>query len=394
MNDSPPPTAIRRIAHLDMDAFYASVELLRYPDLRGLPVVIGGSRRGSGESDGSAAPYARLRDYVGRGVVTTATYAAREFGVHSAMGLMNAARLCPHAVLLPVDFDEYRRFSRLFKAVIAEFAPLIEDRGIDEVYIDFSAVEGGQELGGRALALAIQAAIHQRTGLTCSIGVAPNKLIAKMASEFHKPNGISIVYEKDLAERIWPLPCRRIHGIGPRMSARLEQLGIRTIGELARCERSWLSEQFGRSHGSWMYEAAWGWDDRPVVTESEPVSMSRETTFERDLHAVRDRAELRDLFTMLCERLAEDLQRHGYVGKTIGVKLRYDNFQRATRDQTLDDYTNDAALIRRTAGLCLKRAPLQRRLRLLGVKVSGLARYDSPARERPHEPPPAELTLF
>src|ERR1700733_6302370 len=392
MNARHPMPANRRIAHLDMDAFYASVELLRYPELRGLPVVIGGGHRRPAVS--GREQHARLRDYVGRGVVTTATYAAREFGVHSAMGLMNAARLCPQAVLLPVDFDEYRRYSRLFKAVIAELAPVVEDRGVDEGYIDFDAAEGGQAQGGRELALKIQAAIHQRTGLTCSIGVAPNKLIAKMASEFHKPNGVSIVYESELAERIWPLPCRRIHGIGPRMSARLEQLGIRSIGELARCERDWLVQQFGRSHGGWMYEAAWGWDDRPVVTESEPVSMSRETTFERDLHAVRDRAELRDLFTMLCERLAEDLQRHGYVGKTIGVKLRYDNFQRATRDQTLDDYTNDAALIRRTAGLCLKRAPLQRRLRLLGVKVSGLARYDSPARERPHEPPPAELTLF
>jgi DNA polymerase-4 len=382
--------AIRRIAHLDMDAFYASVELLRYPELRGLPVVIGGSQRGAGPRAGEPQQHARLRDYVGRGVVTTATYAAREFGVHSAMGLMNAARLCPQAVLLPVDFEQYRKYSRLFKAVIAEMAPVVED----EVYIDFGAAEGGQELGGRSLALGIQAAIHERTGLTCSIGVAPNKLIAKMASEFHKPNGISIVHEADLAQQIWPLPCRRIHGIGPRMSERLEQLGIRSIGELARCERSWLVEQFGRSHGSWMYEAAWGWDDRPVVVESEPVSMSRETTFERDLHAVRDREQLRQLFTSLCEHLAGDLQRHGYVGKTIGVKLRYDNFQRATRDQTIDGYTNDAALIRRTAGLCLKRAPLERRLRLLGVKVTGLVRSDLVPLPPAVPALPAELSLF
>jgi len=386
--------AIRRIAHLDMDAFYASVELLRYPDLHGLPVVIGGSRQSAGQPDAAAGRHARLRDYVGRGVVTTATYAARAFGVHSAMGLMNAARLCPDAILLPVDFDEYRRYSRLFKAVIAELAPVVEDRGVDEVYIDFGAAEGGAEMGGRALALRIQRAIYERTGLTCSIGVAPNKLIAKMASEFQKPNGISIVYESDLAERIWPLPCRRIHGIGPRMSARLEQLGIGSIGELARCERAWLVQHFGRSHGSWMYEAAWGWDDRPVVTESEPVSMSRETTFERDLHAVRDRAQLRALFTALCEQVAGDLQRHGYVGKTIGIKLRYDNFQRATRDQTIDGYTNDAALIRRTAGLCLKRAPLERRLRLLGVKVAGLVRSDLAALEIAPTAPPAELSLF
>ena len=360
---------IRRIAHLDMDAFYASVELLRYPHLRGLPVVIGGGRAGEPRE---------LRHYVGRGVVSTATYAAREFGVHSAMGLMKAAQLCPQAVLLPADFEQYRKYSQIFKGVIAEFAPTIENRGIDEVYVDFTEVEGGQQQGGRQLALRIQRAIHERTGLTCSIGVAPNKLIAKMASEFNKPNGISIVFEAELADKIWPLPCRKINGIGPRMADRLEQLGIRTIGELARRERGWLGEQFGSNQGAWMYEAAWGWDDRPVVTHSEPVSMSRETTFERDLHAVTDRAELSNLFTSLCQHVARDLQRHGYVGKTIGIKLRFDNFQRITRDQTIDNYTNDATLIRRTAGLCLKRAPLERRLRLLGVKVASLRRTDSP----------------
>ena len=366
---------IRRIAHLDMDAFYASVELLRYPQLRGLPVVIGGSWRRGGDASHHGFPC--LRDYVGRGVVTTATYPAREFGVHSAMGIMKAAQLCPQAILLPVDFDEYRRFSRRFKSVIATFAPLIEDRGIDEVYIDFTEAQDGQSAGGRALAARIQAAIHTETGLTCSIGVAPNKLIAKMASEFHKPNGISIVYESELREKIWPLPCRKISGIGPKADARLEQLGIRTIGELAQCQREWLAQQFGPNHGAWMHECAWGRDDRAVVTQSEPVSMSRETTFERDLHAVRDRAELGAVFTDLCERLAQDLQRHAYVGRTIGVKLRYDNFQRSTREQTLDFYTSDPALIRRTAGQCLKRAPLERRLRLLGVKVAGLVRSDS-----------------
>jgi len=394
MKQSPPPAAVRRIAHLDMDAFYASVELLRYPDLAGLPLVIGGSRRELGERERQPGQYALLRDYVGRGVVTTASYAARGFGVHSAMGLMHAARLCPQAVILPVDFDEYRRYSRLFKAVIARLAPVVEDRGVDEVYIDFGAAEGGQELGGRTLALHIQDAIRERTGLSCSIGVAPNKLIAKMASEFQKPNGISIVYESELAEKIWPLPCRRIHGIGPRMSARLEQLGVRTIGELAHCERGWLVQQFGSSHGSWMYQAAWGWDERPVLQHSEPVSMSRETTFERDLHAVRDRAQLRELFTALCRELAADLQRHGYACRTIGIKLRYDNFQRATRDQTIDGYTNDAALIRRTAGQCLKRAPLERRLRLLGVKASGLVRSESVAAAAAQRAAPAELSLF
>jgi DNA polymerase-4 len=393
--------SIRRIAHLDMDAFYASVELLRYPQLRGLPVVIGGGRRGvnnfSASADTEAFP--RLRDYAGRGVVTTATYAAREFGVHSAMGLMKAARLCPQAILLPVDFDQYRRYSREFKAVIAQFAPVIEDRGIDEVYIDFTAADGVQRDGGRALALRVQTAIHEETGLSCSIGVAPNKLIAKMASEFRKPNGVSFVYESELAQKVWPLPCRKINGIGPKAGSHLEQLGIHTIGDLARCERAFLTQHFGPNHGAWMYESAWGRDDRPVVTASEPVSMSRETTFERDLHPVRDRDELRTLFTQLCERVSQDLERHGYVGKTIGVKLRYDNFQRATREQTLGFHTCDAAVIRRAAGLCLKRAPLERRLRLIGVKVAGLVRRDSPQARAVEPsaqsaPPPLSMPLF
>ncbi len=198
MSDSKAAPA-RRIAHLDMDAFYASVELLRYPQLRGQPVVIGGRRRGGGEAN--ATEFARLTDYQGRGVVTTATYAAREFGVHSGMGLMQAARVCPQAVLLPADFDEYRRYSRLFKAAIAAIAPRVEDRGIDEVYVDFDAVAGGAAQGGRPLALRIQRAIHEATGLSCSIGVAPNKLLAKLASEFDKPNGITVLHESDLADR-------------------------------------------------------------------------------------------------------------------------------------------------------------------------------------------------
>ena len=388
--ESNPP--IRRIAHLDMDAFYASVELLRYPQLRGQPVVIGGSR--SELAAHRRAQFALVRDYAGRGVVTTASYEAREFGVHSAMGIMQAAQLCPHAILLPADFNEYRKYSRTFKAVVAQFSPSIEDRGIDEVYVDFTQAEDGQAEGGRALALRIQAAIQAQTGLSCSIGVAPNKLLAKMVSEFRKPNGVSVLYESELAPKIWPLACRKINGIGPKASARLEQLGIRTIGELAHCERDWLMRNFGPNHGSWMYESAWGWDDRPVVTDSEPVSMSRETTFERDLHAVRDRAELRALFTQLCEQLAQDLQRHGYVGRVIGVKLRYDNFQRTTRDLTIAGYTCDAAQIRRAAGQCLKRAPLERRLRLLGVRIGGLVRSDSPAARLADAQPPGLLPLF
>ena len=373
--DQAPP---RRIAHLDMDAFFASVELLRYPQLRGLPVVIGGRRRTPQEGASAAdaalplSAFERLRNYQGRGVITTATYAARAFGVGSAMGLMKAARLCPDAILLPVDFDAYRRYSRAFKDVVRSFAPVMEDRGIDEVYIDFTHVPGGQEQGGRVLAQRIQQGILAATGLTCSIGVAPNKLLAKMASEFDKPQGISIIFADDLATRIWPLPCRKINGIGPKTDARLQVLGIHTIGELAQQDVAALVRHFGKAYGAWLHDAAWGRDERAVVTASEPVSMSRETTFERDLHAVHDRAELGRIFTALCERVAADLQRKGYCGRTIGIKLRYADFRSVTREQTLALPTQDAATIRRAAGQCLRRVALTQRLRLLGVRVGNL----------------------
>jgi DNA polymerase IV len=377
-----PPAKLRRIAHLDMDAFYASVELLRYPQLKGLPVVIGGGSRtrelieqARGERELQhieVAAFPRLKDYVGRGVITTATYAARAFGVGSAMGMMKAAKLCPEAVLLPVDFEEYRRFSRAFKAVITEIAPLMEDRGVDEVYIDLTDVPGGQRQGGQTIARLIQKSITEATGLTCSIGVAPNKLLAKMASEFNKPNGISVIFEADVAPKIWPLPVRKINGIGPKTEAKLQADGIHTIGGLAAVQPAVLVARYGPSYGQWLHEAAWGRDDRPVVTDSEPVSMSRETTFERDLHAVRHKAELGAIFTELCEAVARDLQRKGYVGRTVGVKLRYPDFKIATRDHSMPTPTQDAAVIRQAAGQALKRAPLAKPLRLLGVRVGNL----------------------
>ena len=398
--------AIRRIAHLDMDAFYASVEWLRYPQLKGLPMVIGGGRRREDDliarlnaerperewtaehlADIPVDFFPLLKDYVGRGVITTATYPARQFGVGSAMGLMKAAKLCPQAILLPVDFDQYRRFSREFKRVIREIAPVMEDRGVDEVYIDFTDVPGGQREGGRVLARLLQKSIFEATGLTCSIGVAPNKLIAKMASEFNKPNGISVVHEGDVQAQIWPLPCRKINGIGPKADAKLQAHGIHTVGELAARERAWLVATFGKAYGAWLHDAAWGRDNRPVVTESEPVSMSRETTFDRDLHAVQDRAELGAVFTRLCEQVAGDLQRKGYVGKTIGIKLRFDDFKIVTRDQTLPEHTQDARRIRQVAGQCLKRVDLGRRLRLLGVRVGSLVRVGE-------APQPEALPLF
>jgi DNA polymerase IV len=363
-----------------MDAFYASVELLRYPDLAGQAVVIGGGRRHQPvlQADGTRC-YAHLSGYAGRGVITTSTYAARDLGVFSGMGLMKAAALAPQAVLLPVDFEQYRHYSRLFKAAVAEVAPLIEDRGIDEIYIDLSDVPGAQDSlghdsagGVRAVAQEIRNTVKRATGLTCSIGVTPNKLLSKLASELDKPDGLTVITHADLATQIWPLAVRKLNGIGPKAGAKLVDLGLRTIGQVAQCERAFLIAHFGRAYGRWLFDAAHGIDDRPLVTNGEPVSMSRETTFDRDLHAVHDRSELTRIFTELCTQVATDLQRKGYAGRTIGIKLRFDDFKTVTRDLTLPSPVADATAVRLAAGQCLKRVDLSRRLRLLGVRAGGL----------------------
>ncbi len=356
-----------------MDAFYASVELLRYPELRGRAVVIGGGRDRQPvlQPDGTRH-YASLRHYAGRGVVTTCTYEARAFGVHSAMGLMKAARLAPDAVLLPVDFDEYRLYSRRFKDAVRRIAPQIEDRGIDEIYIDLSEVPGTQLDAGAAAARALKDAVFEATGLRCSIAVAPNKLLAKIGSELDKPDGLTLLTEADITTRIWPLAARKVNGIGPKAAEKLAGFGLHTIGDVAAADPQFLITEFGRSFGAWLHAAAHGRDERAIVTHSEPKSISRETTFERDLHAVHDRSALSVLFTQLCERLASDLQRKGYVAHTLGIKLRFDDFRRVSRDMTLSEAVADAQAIRAAAGSCLKRVDLSRRLRLIGVRAAGL----------------------
>ncbi|MFN9478597.1 MAG: Y-family DNA polymerase [Betaproteobacteria bacterium] len=388
----------RVIAHLDMDAFYASVELLRYPELRGQPVVIGGRGRYAPREETDPATgqtrrrFARLRDYAGRGVATTATYEARALGVNSAIGLMKAAALAPDAVLLPADFDQYRRYSRLFKDAVRAIAPTIEDRGIDEIYIDLTDVvaarlgdrEGADDADAEAdtwwcareVAAELKRAVRDATGLTCTVGLAPNKLIAKIASELAKPDGLTVVTTADVPTRLWPLPVRRLHGVGPKADARLRKIGIATIGQLAQADATALAQAFGPHYAQWLRNAARGIDERPVITDSEPKSVSRETTFDRDLHAKADRARLSRIFTTLCERVADDLRRKGVAGRTIGIKLRFTDFSTVTRDLTLAEPTQDAAAIRRAAGLCLKRVDLTQRIRLLGVRVGTLVHAD------------------
>lgn len=360
----------RRIAHLDMDAFFASVELLSYPELKGQPVVVGGRSTEQPSLDATGTRrFARLRDYVGRGVITTSTYEARALGVFSGMGLMKSGLLAPDAILLPANFEAYKHYSRLFKSAVSSIAPQVEDRGIDEIYIDLTDLDEDTE----RLALRIKKAVFDATGLSCSIGVSPNKLLSKICSDLDKPDGITLLHAAELSTRIWPLPAKKINGIGPKANEKLAVLGIHTIGELAHTPAELLVAHFGRATGQWLHQAAHGVDDRPVVTSSEPKSLSRETTFERDLHAKQDRSRLSAIFTDLCNRLADDLMRKGYATKTIGIKIKYADFQVITRDITLSVAIDEGAAIRQAATDCLRRVPLDQRIRLLGVRAASLS---------------------
>lgn len=382
------PTPKRYIAHLDMDAFYASVELLRYPQLKGLPVVIGGRKYKPAQvtPDGhlSGDQWPRLKEYTGRGVITTATYEARALGVHSAMGIMKAAKLAPRAILLPADFERYRHYSRLFKRAVAQIAPTIEDRGIDEIYIDLSDLAGIDHgfapdpmSAARDIALAIKENVYKATRLTCSIGITPNKLLSKLCSDLEKPNGLTLLTPADIPTRIWPLPVSCIKGIGPRARQKLQALNIVTIGELAHTDVTLLIQHFGQRYGVWLHQSAHGIDERAVETERETKSISRETTFERDLHVTHDKQRLGEVLTQICEQVAKDMHTKGYVGRNIGIKLKFDNFQTVTRAITLAYPTQDAKIIRQAAGQCFKRVVFARKIRLIGVRAGTLIPFSA-----------------
>jgi DNA polymerase-4 len=380
----------RRIFHIDMDAFFASVELLRYPQLKGLPVVIGGhidypENWPENEEDLKHIPveaFPRLRTYFGRGVVSTCTYAARQKGIRSAMGMMRATVLCPDAIMLSVDFDKYREYSRRFKTAIGRITPIIENRGIDEIFVDAT----DHPLPTKELAELLKQAVWDETALTCSIGCADNKMLAKMASELNKPNGIYIWNLKDRTEKLWTMSCREIPGIGPKSQERLSEKGIVTIGDLAALMDEKMNEMFGPRTAAWLRQASMGLDASPIVTESEPVSFSKETTMERDMDPVWDKENLTPIFTRLCIGVAMELKEKHYTARGVSIKLRYKDFTQVTRDMMLDAPTQDAAVIRKAAGQALKRAPLDKKIRLMGVKVYHLERETPPEEGVKEEP--------
>ncbi len=333
-----------------MDAFFAAVEQNRHPELKGRPVVIGGGG-----------------DPTQRGVVSTASYEARKFGIHSAMPLMTAYKLCPQAVFLPVDYEEYSRVSEIIKNTLRQFTPLMEDVGIDEAFLDISDVEGSSS----EISEEIKKRIFNETGLTCSIGIGPNKLLAKIASDMQKPDGLTIIAEADVEARIWPLTARKLWGVGPKTEAHLKDMGIDTIGDIAGMPLETLVQTFGNSYGRFLYESSRGIDESPLVTHWEPKSSSRETTFQRDTDNWQ--AIARNLAELTKEVVA-DLKRSGYKGKNVTVKVRFSDFKTVTRAKTLREATDSLEEIRRAAFECLGRIELGRKVRLIGVRLGKLER--------------------
>jgi len=338
----------RKIIHIDMDAFFAAVEEKKNPALLGKPVVIGGGGNPNK-----------------RGVVSTANYEARKYGIHSAMPLRTAYKLCPHAVFLPVDYEAYSAVSQQFKSVLLSITPVMENAGIDEVFLDVSALPEKSE----GIVARIKTGIKEKTGLTCSIGIAPNKLLAKIASDMHKPDGLTILNETDIESQLWPLPIRKLYGIGPKTEEHLKNIGIDTIGQLASLPLKKLIEHFGNSYGQYLYDASRGIDDSPLITHWEPKSISRETTFQED---IKNWQVIARTLAELTKEVVADMQDDGYSAKTVTIKIRFSDFQTLTRAKTMADYTNSEEEIRKTAFACLKRVDLNKRVRLIGVRATNL----------------------
>ena len=332
-----------------MDAFFAAVEEKRNPDLKGKPVVIGG------QGDPSK-----------RGVVSTANYEARKYGIHSAMPLRTAYKLCPHAIFLPVDYEAYETASRQFKEVLLNITSIIEDVGIDEAYLDISDEPDTNEV----IVAKIKRGIYDKTGLSCSIGIAPNKLLAKIASDMQKPNGLTVLTEDDIEGRLWPMPIRKLYGIGPKTEEHLKAMNIETIGQLAALSLETLVQRFGPSYGHYLYEAARGIDEGPLVTHWEPKSFSRETTFQAD---VKDWQVIAKTIAELTKEVVSDMTLRGYCTKTITLKIRYSDFRTVTRSCSAHEVLRNEDDIRRLSFSCLKRVDLMgKKVRLVGVRAGNL----------------------
>jgi DNA polymerase-4 len=334
-----------RVAHLDADAFYVSIELRRHPELRGRPVVVAG--RGP------------------RAVVTTASYEARRFGVGSAMPAARARRLCPQAVFLPPDFPTYREISGCVMGIVRAHVERVEVVGLDEAYLDVAGL-----FSPRAAMRRLVAEIRERTGLTCSVGIGPNKLVAKVASDAEKPAGFVVLTREQACARFAGSPPGLVPGIGPKTAARLAALGIRTLAELASAREALLVERFGANLGRELRRRGRFEHDGVVGAERKVVSESRERTFDED---IREAERLRTELARMSGELCASLRAHGRAGRTIGIKVRLDDFSTVTRARTVAQATCDAEIVDAVAQALLAEYAPARPVRLLGVRVAGLS---------------------
>ena len=337
--------ARRVIAHLDVDAFYASVELLRRPELAGKPVIVSGT-----------GP---------RAVVTTASYEARRFGIDSAMSAARARRLCPHAVFIPPDFDAYREKSRALWTIVSARVDRLQPMGLDEAYLDMTGVEKPLRVLREIVAEAREA-----TGLVVSVGVGPSRLVAKTVSAAFKPAAFAAMGREDACRHFAGAPTRVLQGVGPKTEERLRELGFETIGDLQRASDEVLTDNFGSRHAHELKRRSLFHDESPVETTRVAKSRSTETTFDTD---VAELAVLEQSLLALAESLCEALQRSGRRGRTIGIKLRLDDWTNITRAKTIDGFTNDTRLVTKVALELLRANAPERPVRLLGVRVAGFA---------------------
>ena len=348
---------VRHIIHADLDAFYAAVEQLDNPELRGLPVLVGGRPEG-------------------RGVVATASYEARKFGVHSAMPMATAVRQCPEGIIVRPRFDRYREMSARVMDIFRETTPIIQPVSLDEAYLDITAT--ASEKPSIAIAIDIKDRVRREVGLTVSVGLGTGKCVAKIASDFQKPDGLVVVPEGQEAEFLEPLPVGTLMGVGPKSAARLNDEGILTIGDLAAMPDSWFNRRFGK-RGASIRDRARGIDDEPVQTSREAKSISSETTFPQDLSAIED---IRLVVERLSTSVAASLSRKDISGRTVTLKVRLSDFTTFTRQTTLPRPTHDDETILATAWMLMEREMTPgRAFRLLGVGVSGFATEPEPADE-------------
>jgi nucleotidyltransferase/DNA polymerase involved in DNA repair len=343
----------RIIAHVDMDSFFTAVEVLDDPSLRGLPVIVGADPVGG----------------QGRGVVSAASYEARRFGVHAAMPISQAYRLCPHAAFRPGRMRRYSEVSERVMATLEGFTPQIEQVSVDEAFLDLS---GCRRLWGdcREMGTRIKIAVHDGTGLTASVGIGPNKLVAKIASDLRKPDGLLVVAPEEVKMFLSPLPIRRLWGVGPRTEDGLTAIGIRTIGDLARAGVDDLERRFGKA-GSWLFRSASGVDDDPVSAGDGQKSIGRETTFAKD---TSDAGLVERTLLGLCEDVAARMRRHGLQGRTLTLKIRYRGFDTHTCRKTVAEATDVTSEIwERARSLFSLRLQTGRPVRLIGVALSNFS---------------------